>query len=70
MDNFQTLSLISKNLAIISKIVTDNSIASGGKYRETYRKRKKKNTEKFTEKEKDTEETFTEKEKDTAKCTK
>ena len=35
MDNF-------KNLAIISKIVTDNSIASGGKYRETYRKRKKK----------------------------
>ena len=68
MDNFQTLSLISKNLAIISKIVTDNSIASGGKYRETYRKREK-NTEKLTEKEKDTE-TFTEKEKDTAKCTK
>ena len=42
MDNYQKFSDNFQNLAIISKIVTDNSIASGGKYRETYRKRKKK----------------------------
>ena len=62
MDDFQKLAIICKNLAMVSKIVTDNSIANGEKCRKIYRKRilqiflgafltrkTVENTEKFTE---------------------
>ena len=67
MDNFQTLSLISKNLAIISKIATD-------KRWKVQKNLQKKNSANFsglllTRKTVENTEKFTEKEENTEKCT-